>query len=185
MPYSLHHPYHATDQYYSTTGQPVSILMPAASSAFEYTSISDQQLMTGLSTAIEANRWIEGGSTKAWSYRLREWVHACVSTQTVGGTSCLGRQCVLSSGALALPYCSYAKQPRGASATPLTDTSGAVVAPAAETKFMVLADGSPAPDNTPLSQVYLPPSKLYEWLDQFTADEALGKVRAAVRVAGA
>jgi len=53
------------------------------------------------------------------------------------------------------------------------------VQPATETKYMVLADGNTAPDNTPLSQLFLPPTKLYEWLDQFTADEALGQAQSS------
>merc|ERR1719238_2222359 len=39
---------------------------------------------------------------------------------------------------------------------------------------MVLANGTAAPDGTPLADAYLPPASFYAYLDQFTADSTIG-----------
>ena len=140
--------------------------------------VDSQQRLLALAAAVTESRWIEAATVTSWYSRFREWLHACVSTQSValaGGAtfSCIGRDCA-ANGTLIFPYCTAAKFPRDASGARRTDANGVPLPGAAESKAMVLASGAAAPDDTPLADAYVPAASFYVYLDQFLADTSAG-----------
>jgi len=108
---TLQRAFDVQDEYFSSTGLPVSIVTPASSS-FDYTTIAGQQKLVALGAAVGSNVWIESGSLSSWYSAFREWVHAC-------------------NGGGGAAYCTAAKD--GTAQTKfVVDTSGATLAASAQ-----------------------------------------------------
>jgi hypothetical protein len=180
------------DDYFASTGLPVSTVTPSTV-AWDYTSVANQQKLVALGTAIEGVKWIETGSLNAWYPTLREWVHECgqVASVTSGPLAsetspCVRRDCLRPASecggstspvasCLLYPHCSHRKYKRDAAGAEKTDERGHAVPGAAANKSLVTADGvTAATDATPIEESFLPPSEFYAYLDQFLADATLG-----------
>ena len=180
------------DDYFASTGLPVSTVTPS-SAAWDYTVVASQQKLVALGAAIEGVKWIEAGSLNAWYPTLREWVHECgqsasVTTGPLASVTspCVRRECLRkpsecggnacpSASSLLYPHCSHRKYLRDANGAEKTDAWGHAMPGAAANKYLVTADGvTAATDATPLAETFLPPAEFYAYLDQFLADATLG-----------
>jgi len=64
------------DDYFTDGGLQYSIVTPASSS-FDYTSIVSQGKLVDLKAEVEANKWVDPGSTSSWYTEFVEWAAAC------------------------------------------------------------------------------------------------------------
>jgi len=179
---ALQQAFDVQDDYFASTGLPVSTVTPSTV-AWDYTSVANQQKLVALGTAINGVKWIETGSLNAWYPTLREWVYECGQEASVttgplaSATSpCVRRDCLRKgSTSLLYPHCSHRKYDRDTTGAVKTDAGGHAVPGAAAKKYLVTADGvTAATATTALEECFLPPTEFYAYLDQFLADAALG-----------
>ena len=191
------------DAYFQSNGLPVNIVTPKGKPGagdgdgyFDYASIDGQKKLVALHEAVEASAWIEEDSANAWYPMLREWIYECGREVTFDdgpmvNQTCIKRDCVWPetvagfpypfNGSLIYEYCTHKKNLRdeGGNTVEVTENFfgselSRDVPGAAEEKYLVLADGTRAPDDADETKVYLPEGHFWAWLDQFLSDSPFG-----------
>lgn len=169
-----------SDTYFTNTGSDgvfLNIVTPPSTS-FDYRQISAQAQLVDLATKVGESRWVRQGSVQPWYTPLKAWAYDCIAMHDIAGSNstsatCVGYACRID-GKLVFPHCTTKKYLRDGDGELIFDSMGQPTSTGADQKKLVLADGTTAPDGTPIAQTFLPPASFYAYLDQFLFDSQAG-----------